>query len=98
MEDLETRTGSWDDWLFACERCNTGWKRCLFPVRDPALPPAKDRAYEPLLLMPYDGPDPAEHLGFDELGAVWGASEIGDATIETAGLHRPSLVRLRATR
>jgi hypothetical protein len=25
---------AWDNWLLACERCNTGWKRSLFPVRE----------------------------------------------------------------
>lgn len=28
----------WSNWLLACERCNTGWKRSLFPVREDLTP------------------------------------------------------------
>jgi hypothetical protein len=28
------RTFAWDNWLLVCERCNTGWKGSLFPVRE----------------------------------------------------------------
>src|SRR5262249_48042689 len=27
---------AWKNWLLACERCNSGWKRTLFPVREDA--------------------------------------------------------------
>ncbi|MBT9556764.1 MAG: hypothetical protein IV100_12090 [Myxococcales bacterium] len=88
----------WDNWLVACEKCNTRWKMNLFPVaEDPHPPPAPGTAYTPLLLNPYQGPDPEEHLEFDSAGGVVArsGSQRGTDTIRTCGLDRPSLVEAR---
>jgi len=82
----------WTNWLFACDRCNVGWKRTLFPVaerQDPA-PDVEDTA---LLLHPYGKEDPADHLAFDEFGQISATSEsrMGLETIRALGLYRESL-------
>ncbi|WP_437308995.1 hypothetical protein [Sorangium sp. So ce388] len=90
----------WNNWLLACERCNTGWKRSLFPVReDPhPCPPTPDQPCTPLLLNPFGVEDPVEHLEFSVLGEVIArdGSEYGDATIRTLGFSlRESLRNVR---
>ncbi|WP_437298630.1 hypothetical protein [Sorangium sp. So ce426] len=87
----------WNNWLLACERCNTGWKRSLFPVREHPhpCPPAPGRRYTPLLLNPYGVEDPVEHLEFSALGDIIArhGSEYGEATIRTLGLSRRESLR-----
>jgi hypothetical protein len=89
----------WKNWLFACERCNSAWKRSLFPVReDPhPCPPRPRGKYTPLLLNPFGTRDPVEHLDFSSLGEISprNGSAFGEATIRTCGLHRESLRRAR---
>lgn len=89
----------WSNWLFACERCNTGWKRCLYPVRENArkLPPRQGVRETPLLLNPFGRVDPARHLRFTALGQIVAhkGSDRGEATIRTCGLDRESLRRVR---
>jgi hypothetical protein len=86
---------SWDNWLFACERCNTGWKRCLFPIVEKRSSVPTETATETwLLLSPYDDSvDPVNHLEFTTLGEITprAGSVRGRATIETCGLDRESL-------
>jgi hypothetical protein len=93
------RAYEWTNYLVACNRCNTGWKRNLFPVGDvPRLkPPAMGKAEIELLLNPFRGEDPADHLEYDKLGQVKARtkSAYGTATIQTCGLDRDSLVRAR---
>jgi hypothetical protein len=91
---------AWGNWLLVCERCNTGWKGSLFPVReDPhPCPPRPDQPYTPLLLSPFGPEDPIDHLEFSALGEVVArdGSEHGEATIRTLGFHlRESLRRAR---
>lgn len=107
VRDRETReisgTGyywiayDWNNWLLACERCNTRWKGSLFPVReDPhPCPPHPRRRYTALLLNPYGPADPVDHLDFNSLGQIFPrtGSAVGDATIRTCGLERESLRR-----
>lgn len=109
VKDRETRqictTGywwlayEWSNWLFACERCNTGWKRCLYPVREKArkLPPRQRVRETPLLLNPFGRVDPARHLRFNALGEIVAhkGSDRGEATIRTCGLDRGSLRQAR---
>jgi hypothetical protein len=109
VRDRETReisrTGyywlayDWNNWLLVCERCNTGWKRTLFPVREVPYPcpPRPRRRYTPLLLNPFGPEDPVDHLEFDSIGVIFPreGSALGDATIQTCGLHRESLRRAR---
>lgn len=76
---------NWDNWVLACEICNRGWKKTLFPL---------DASGQPLLLSPFETlRDPEDHLEFREDGTVIprGASQVGRATIDTMGLDRPSL-------
>lgn len=94
---------SWSSYVLSCERCNTACKRSYFPLTpspDRRLPPAPgDEAQErSLLINPFDGPDPVEHLEFKASGLVdpRGESRHGFETIRTYGLYRPSLVNVRA--
>ena len=92
------RAYDWNNWLYACERCNSAWKRCLYPVAE--VPhPAPDEAtpVTRLLLHPFDD-DPLEHLDFDEQGFILARahSARGFATIETCGLDRESVRKERA--
>lgn len=82
----------WDNWLYACERCNT-WKGEQFPVRGRRRPcaPGVEHEETPLLLNPFDT-DPAPHLGFDESGHIHGATRAGRDTIAICGLDRGTLV------
>jgi hypothetical protein len=90
---------SWENWLFACERCNTAWKGCLFPVQQSPrrIPPRRGDRETWLLLNPFGEDDPIEHLHFDRLGQISARdlSERGGATIRTCGLDRESLRRVR---
>jgi hypothetical protein len=90
---------AWDNWLFACERCNTAWKRSLFPVRegDRVLPPTQSTKETPLLLNPFGPADPSLHLSFSRVGQIAprNRSLRGEATIQTCGLDRESLRRQR---
>lgn len=90
----------WKNWLLACERCNTGWKRSLFPVREVPhpCPPRQDRKVTPLLLSPFGPADPIDHLEFSERGEITprGGSVRGRETIRSCGLHRESLRKSRS--
>lgn len=92
------RAYDWDNWLYACDRCNSAWKRCLYPVaEDPHPAPDEATAVTALLLHPYDD-EPLDHLDFDEQGFIlaWQHSPRGNATIATCGLDRESLRKERA--
>ena len=89
----------WDNYVFACERCNVGWKRDLFPVeRRRPLRPGVEKEEGPLLLDPYGKENPAKHLLFDVWGNVEprGLTTAGLETIRTLGLDRESLVEDRS--
>lgn len=90
---------TWDNYLLACERCNSAWKRCLFPVaeRPRTVPPTEATVETPLLLNPFEVDNPADHLTFDPLGQILPRSDSpkGQATIDTCGLARPSLAAQR---
>ncbi len=92
---------NWDNWLAACGVCNSRWKKCFFPVQGlaPGHTARLHSSYrpEPLLLNPFDGPDPETHLVYDDLGAIGPRPEspYGEVTIRTCGLHRPSLAKER---
>jgi hypothetical protein len=85
----------WDNWLLSCSSCNSGWKGSFFPVAgaNRTLPPDAQAPEEPLLLNPFDGPDPSEHLRFGELGEIQPLddSPLGRETIKVCGLDRTSL-------
>lgn len=84
----------WDNYVLSCERCNVGFKRQFFPVAPIRRGQPRPECEEtPLLLNPYEGPDPAVHLSFDATGGVSPIDEscFGTATIETVGLDRQLL-------
>lgn len=86
----------WDNYLFACPVCNQRWKSALFPVqcdRTRRPQPGDETVEVPLLLSPFDDPDPVEHLRFGEHGQIEpnGGSRHGMSTIEICGLDRESL-------
>ena len=86
----------WSNYLLACANCNRKWKGSVFPVREPpprTVPPDKGITETSLLLNPFEGPDPAKHLRFDESGGVapLRGSKRGLETIKAVGLNRPSL-------
>jgi hypothetical protein len=89
----------WDNWLLSCSACNASWKGSFFPVAGAArvLPPDPHTAEQPLLLNPFDSPDPAEHLRFGDLGEVQPADDslLGRETIKVCGLDRFGLRRTR---
>lgn len=91
---------SWSNWLFACERCNTAWKKAIFPLLagsqrwNQPWPRVREQA---LVLDPYGKADPALHLTFDSLGQIEAVagSDMGFETIRTLGLDRESLRKKR---
>jgi hypothetical protein len=89
----------WDNWLLCCSACNSGWKGSYFPVAEAkwVLSPDQNAPENPLLLNPFDGPDPQEHLYFGDLGEVMtlNDSSLGRETIKTCGLDRPGLRQAR---
>jgi len=88
----------WSNWLLSCDRCNSGWKRCLFPIAETRAGAPHEAGLEtPLLLSPYGKDAPANHLVFSKLGQIGprGGSAQGRATIDTVGLDRESLRRQR---
>lgn len=93
---------SWRNYVLSCERCNTACKLSFFPVVEPParrLPPAPGDEEEEtaLLIHPFEGPDPADHLEFNASGLVNGraGSPHGFETLRTYALYRESLVNVR---
>lgn len=86
---------AWTNYVLACDKCNRSWKKNLFPLAEGPrlLPPSSARKETPLLLNPFEGPDPVKHLAFDERGQISARddSRRGEATIRTCGLHRERL-------
>jgi len=63
--------------------------------RSRALPPRRNAKETPLLLHPFGRIDPIFHLSFSGIGQIAARSDHGQATIETCGLDRESLRRVR---
>lgn len=85
---------TWTNYVLACAKCNRAWKKNLFPLAGgPRLLPPSSKPETPLLLHPFEGPDPVKHLAFDDLGQISARdrSRHGEATIRTCGLHREAL-------
>jgi len=88
----------WENLLFACDRCNDGGhKQNVFPLRNPtarATANAPDTRHEqPLLLNPYGGEDPEQHIEWNrDVPRSRNGSEMGRASIETFGLAEDSLL------
>ncbi len=90
---------AWDNYVLACQKCNQAWKKNLFPIAEGPrlLPPSPACRETPLLLNPFEGPDPIKHLRFNDKGeiAARDGSRHGEATIRTCGLDREHLRGLR---
>jgi hypothetical protein len=88
----------WINYSLACGPCNQGWKRNLFPVREPREPyrVGMEADEVALLLDPMSPFRTADHFSWTDLGIMNAMSERGAATIITCGLNRAELVRLRA--
>lgn len=87
----------WSNYLLACNRCNSLWKKNQFPVSGPAASSKRMLAAErPLLINPYDT-NPEPHFAFDAYtGQIKGLTPRGTATIDVCGLDRKSLEVQRA--
>ncbi len=92
----------WDNYVYACERCNRQWKSSLFPLLEGmarAWPPQKTgRDETPLLLHCYGTENPSNHLKFNPDGSVETipGSRHGWETVKTCGLDRQTLRVRRA--
>jgi hypothetical protein len=87
---------AWDNYVFACNLCNRTWKQDLFLATHSgaSYDGPRDPSEIGLLLNPFD--DTLDELTkafeFDEYGIIRGITDRGQATVETCGLDRPSLV------
>lgn len=92
----------WTNYLLSCGICNQKWKRNFFPVADSPrqIPPSKGVQERTMLLNPFSGPDPVNHLEFAANGSVKArrSSRHGKETIRICGLDRPSLRHTRSER
>ena len=87
----------WSNYLLACSICN-GLKGTIFPVKNKPrdVPPLKENSPEDaLLLNPFEKKLPVSHLKFQSNGFVQPKTLYGRATIETCGLYREELRRVR---
>lgn len=87
---------AWDNYVYACERCNVSWKRTFFPVAEGQArkwPPEEGAPDTPLLLHCYSAEDPKKHLRFNADGSVEAmpGSVHGWETRKTCGLYREQL-------
>lgn len=88
---------AWGNYALACKGCNSGWKRNLFPVREPRPPYAEgvESAEQPLLLDPSMPFKVSDHFSWTAGGLMEGVSDEGRATIVTCGLNRSTLASAR---
>lgn len=92
----------WNNYLFACAKCNQKFKGSYFPVKQRArcLPPKQRPTKKfpkeiPLLLNPYGRTDPGKHLLLEGTGVLRERSRFGRETIRTCGLNRLELITAR---
>lgn len=84
----------WENYILACTICNQQWKKAIFPIVEPrAAAPMRGDVETSLILHPFRGPAPRDHLQYGELGEISARndSDFGRETIRTLGLDRPSL-------
>lgn len=88
---------SWENYSLACKTCNQGWKRNLFPVREPrpSCVEGIEKVEQPLLLDPSKPFKTRDHFSWTVGAIMEGVSPEGRATIITCGLNRGRLVDLR---
>jgi uncharacterized protein (TIGR02646 family) len=81
------RAFDWDNYLLACSRCNSNYKRDRFPL---------DPAGLPLLLNPVEE-EPFDHLAFSaSTGRYEPLTDKGRSSEEVYGLNRATLTRARS--
>jgi uncharacterized protein (TIGR02646 family) len=82
------RAFDWLNYLIACSRCNSNFKRDQFPL---------DAAGAPLLVNPSEE-EPLDHLSFSpSTGRFEPRSPKGDPSIDVFGLNRTTLTKGRAS-
>ena len=91
---------AWDNLLFSCERCNSSYKRSLFPLEDEeerACNHRDDVCGELPMFVDPSREDPREHIRFRGEQA-FGVTLRGKATVSGLGLRREELreARMRA--
>lgn len=91
---------TWENWLFACTLCNQTYKANFWPVcESPRVAHAEHCEHHetPLLLSPFDGPNPVKALAYSRDGLISerDRSPWGTATIDTCGLDRFELAQER---
>ena len=82
------RAFDWLNYLIACSRCNSNFKRDQFPL---------DGGGQPLLINPTEE-DPLEHLAFSPTTGLYATrpgSTKGDPSLEVFGINRATLSRGR---
>lgn len=100
---------SWENLLPACDFCNTaGAKGTKFPISgEYAFSPEEgadirslNEREQPLLLHPWAGPNPEQHIGFNKDGTAYAKdkSKYGYWTITVMALNRENLVNARRKR
>jgi uncharacterized protein (TIGR02646 family) len=87
----------WNNLLYSCSECNTSFKGCLFPLKNPAQRNIAGQSIineEPLIINPASM-DPKHHIVFKE-DVVMGITDEGRATISIFELNdRPQIKDLR---
>ena len=89
-------TYTWENLLFACQRCNQERKKNLFPLADETKRARDHRqsiaGEKPLLIDPVNE-DPQQLIGFDPVGVPYPIrnNRRAKATITVLGLDRPKL-------
>ncbi len=85
---------SWENMMYACKRCNVGYKQNYFPLEDPSkrfnsrtLSIAQEK---PLLINPYEEKNPENHLDFKGANILAKTAQ-GVASIRYYGLDRELL-------
>ena len=87
---------TWENLLFACQRCNQERKKNLFPLADETKRARDHRqsiaGEKPLLIDPVNE-DPQQLIGFDPVGVPYPIrnNRRAKATITVLGLDRPKL-------
>lgn len=83
----------WTNYFLACQPCNQGWKRNLFPVDGPRgkCVEGVEQTEKPLLLDPASKFRTRDHFRWTVEGIMEPLSPEGYATIVTCGLNRRDL-------
>ena len=87
----------WENYLLACDSCNSAFKGNLFPVEGPRGP-CREGGHSgevALLLNPYEPFDTQDHFAWDDLGYIRHKSDRGLATILVCGLNSTDKVAER---